>query len=141
MFIDKLIEASKKVYEQLGYGLNELVYEKALQIELNSIDNFRCDNEIYTNLFYEKGDDKYFLTSLRIDILVERPVKAIIELKTIKGTLKKDDKEYFQAKRYQKLMNTDECYLVNFGLKGLEVYDCNVEEFNNLAINVVEIDV
>lgn len=132
-FEKKLIESCKRVYEQLGFGLMELTYEKGLKIELQSL-GVKCDNEEYVNLYYEDRDnEKHFLTSLRMDIVVKKP-SCVIELKTVKSVLKKDDKEYYQALRYQKITGVEKCYLVNFGIKGLEIYNCNDDDFKNLII-------
>jgi GxxExxY protein len=124
-----ILESSKKVYDQLGYGLMETTYEKALKLELTSR-GVRCENEVYTNLYYEdSNNDEHFLTALRMDILIKEP-EIILELKTVKSVLKKDDKEYYQVLRYKKIMNIDKCYLINFGIKGLEVYNCEGDFVN-----------
>ena len=126
-----IIESCKRVYEQLGFGLMELTYEKALKCELLSR-NIKCENEYYVNMFYESSDnEKHFLTPLRIDILINNP-KIVIELKTVKSVLKNEDKEFYQVTRYQGLVNAEQCYLVNFGIKGLEIYRCTGGEFEKL---------
>lgn len=130
---EKIVESCKRVYNQLGYGLMELNYEKALVIDLKSI-GIKCDNEIYVNLDYQDiNGEKHFLTSLRIDILIKPDI--VIELKTVKSILKKDDKEYYQVKRYEKLLNARESYLVNFGIKGLEIYQCTGDSYISLIDN------
>ena len=130
-FQNVLLESCQKIYDDLGYGLAELVYEKALKIELTSR-GIKCENELYVNLHYTASDnEEYFLTSLRIDIIVYlNGRKIILELKTVKSELKEDDKEYYQAKRYERLLNADNSYLINFG-KRLEVYNLG-GEFRNL---------
>ena len=127
-----IIKSCNRVYETLGFGLMETTYEKALKVELQSR-YIPCDNEVYVNLDYQDiNGEKHFLTSLRIDILIKKP-RIILELKTIKGELKKKDKEYYQVKRYGKLMGIDNLYLVNFGLSKLEIYRCNGDEFEMLV--------
>ena len=117
-----ILDACKRVYDRLGFGLMELTYEKALKIELESR-SIKCENEIYVNLDYEDiNGEKYFLTALRIDILIKPDI--VLELKTVKSVLKKDDKEYYQILRYEKLLNARDSYLINFGMKDLEVYKC-----------------
>ena len=133
-FQEILLESCQRVYDDLGYGLAELVYEKALKLELISR-GIRCENELYVNLDYTtSNNEKYFLTALRIDIIVymgrNNRHKIILELKTVKSELKQDDKEYYQAKRYERLTNADNSYLINFG-KRLEVYNLG-GEFQNL---------
>ena len=129
-----LLESCERVYEQLGYGLAELVYEKALKTELR-IRGVKCENEVYINLPYTgSNNEEFFMTSLRMDIVVylgrNNRRKIILELKTVKSELKQDDKEYYQAKRYENLTGAENSYLINFG-KRLEVYNLG-GEFQNL---------
>ena len=127
-----LLESCQRVYQQLGYGLAELVYEKALKLELKER-GIKCENELYVNQTYlTSTNEEYFLTGLRIDIMVylNNNQKIILELKTVKSELKQDDKEYYQAKRYERLTNARNSYLINFG-KRLEVYNLS-GDFTNL---------
>ena len=117
--------ASNRVYNQLGFGLSEAAYQIALAAELSEI--FRdVQTEYHVAEFYitSKGR-KIQVADLRIDILINN--KIILELKSVGGKLVKKDidnttkqKEYKQCKRYQKLKNIEEGYLINFGEKGLD---------------------
>ena len=132
-FEQSLLESCQRVYQELGYGLSELVYEKALKTELTTR-QIKCENEVYINLSYTaSNNEEYFMTSLRMDIVayLNNNEKIILELKTVKSELKQDDKEYYQAKRYQRLTNANNSYLINFG-KRLEVYNLGNDEFINL---------
>lgn len=130
---EALVESCNKVYNVLGFGLMETTYEKALIYELRSR-GVTCDNEVYINLDYEDNNgDSFILTSLRMDVVIYRPEKLVLELKTVKSLLKKDDKEYYQVKRYERLLgDTRGSYLINFGIKGLEIYRTTGEEYESL---------
>jgi GxxExxY protein len=130
--IENIKKATIKVYSDLGFGLNEIAYEKALKEELRDF-GFHTQTEVHVNEYYitTKGR-KIEVACLRLDILVDDNI--ILELKTIEGsiqkvdkktnTLKKDDlrntKEYLQCKRYKKLMKIKNCFLINFGKTNLE---------------------
>jgi GxxExxY protein len=72
--IDKIIAAFYKVYNTLGYGFLEKVYERAMLIELR-MQGFSCENQSQITVYCEEeivGD--YFA-----DILVDDCI--ILELK------------------------------------------------------------
>ena len=126
---DVLVNSCQRVYDTLGFGLGELVYEKALIIELRSR-GIKCENEIDIRLDYiDMNNESHFLTSLRIDIIIKPDI--ILELKTVETEMKRNSKPYYQVKRYEKLMNAKQCYLINFGKKGLEIYECSGKLFEN----------
>jgi len=137
MFQQILIESSKRVLDQLEYGHAELAYEKALVCELTAR-GIRCESEITIPEYYiDSNNKKHYITFLRIDISIlkdNNETETIVELKTVKSNLGKD-KEYIQALRYKRLAGAENCYLINFGYKRLEVYDCCAEEFKNLCEN------
>ncbi len=69
----KILKAFFKVYNTLGYGFLEKVYENAMLIELRKM-GLKCSNQLPIKVFYEnkKVGDYYS------DILVED--KVIVEL-------------------------------------------------------------
>ena len=71
---EKIIRCYYKVYNKLGYGFLEKVYEKAMLIELSK-EGFKCIQQSPVDVYY--GSDKvgYYLA----DIIVEG--KIIIEIK------------------------------------------------------------
>lgn len=130
--IQKIKDATLKVYSDLGFGLNEIAYEKALSEELRDC-GFHTQKEAHINEYYITSTGrKIEVACLRIDILIDNNI--ILELKTIESsiqkidkktnTLKKEDlintKEYLQCRRYKKLMKISNCFLINFGKKNLE---------------------
>lgn len=125
-----------KIFNELGYGLSELAYEKALSEELRE-HNLHTQTEVHVNEYYiTSSGRKIEVATLRIDILIND--KIILELKTTETKLKKynkdnifnlenfkETKEYIQCKRYMKITNLNECYLINFCKKGLELTKIN----------------
>ena len=119
MDTDKILAACNYVYNQLGFGLSEAAYNRALTAELQSIfDNVQSEFHIEQYFTTSKGK-KIQVASLRIDIMVDNCF--ILELKTTPSKL--NEKAVKQCERYIALSNlsTDvKGFLVNFGLKELE---------------------
>lgn len=144
---ETLIAACHKVYNDLyRFALSELNYEKALEYELRSR-GVKCESEVDVPLpFTDSNNETHFITSLRMDLLVKPNI--VLELKTVKGDMKKDDAPYYQVKRYEKLINAERAYLINFGIKGVEIYDCSGDLFKrindvapNKKQNIMKIDI
>ena len=94
------------VYNALGPGLLESVYEEALCFELSQR-GLKVERQVQVPIVY-KGN--ILKTDLRLDILVENQI--IVELKSVE-----EMKPVFfkQTKTYLKLMNKHLGLLVNFG--------------------------
>ena len=71
----KIIGAIYKVYNELGPGLLESVYEAALCYQLRK-DGLRVENQVKLDVMY---DGKVLPVDFRLDILVE----VIVELKSV----------------------------------------------------------
>ncbi|MDH3575557.1 MAG: GxxExxY protein [Desulfobacteraceae bacterium] len=102
---EKIIKAFYKVYNTLGYGFLEKVYENALVIELKKM-GFHISQQYNIKVYYDGvivGD--YFA-----DIIVEDNV--IIELKSAES-LRKEHK--FQLINYLKATEKEVGLLLNFG--------------------------
>ena len=94
------------VYNELGPGLLESVYEKALVHEF-TLRDIQVVSQVPANIMYKGtlvGND------LRVDLLVDDTV--ILELKSIEE-LKKV--HYKQLRTYLKLLNKPQGWLLNFG--------------------------
>ena len=89
--IEDIKKATIKVYSDLGFGLNEIAYEKALTEELRDY-GFHTQTEAHVNEYYitTKGR-KIEVACLRLDILVDDNI--ILELKTIESSIQKIDKK------------------------------------------------
>ncbi len=76
----KIIKAFYNVYNILGYGFLEKVYERAMVIELSKF-NLKCERQKpITVLYAEEEVGEYFA-----DILVEK--RIIIELKAVENLI------------------------------------------------------
>lgn len=93
------------VYNTLGPGLLESVYQRILAYELQE-NGLNLKSEL---LLPVKYNDKLFDINFRIDILVED--KVILELKSVKSI---EDIHYKQLYTYLKLSNKKLGLLVNF---------------------------
>lgn len=111
MSIDKLIYetigAAFEVYNTLGPGLLESVYEKAMIVELKSR-GLSVHTQFPVEIHYKNtliGSD------LRLDLLVEN--KLIIELKSVE-TL--NSVHFKQVRTYMRLLDKSAGILINFNV-------------------------
>ena len=122
--INYLRELSHRIFDQLGFGFSEKVYQKALVRELQ----YR-----YPNIESEYSIPQYYITStgeriqltvLKVDIWIAGQ-GILIELKTVQRGLNKGSKEWLQLERYSKILGAEvkHKYLINFGLLDVEIID------------------
>ena len=111
MSIDKLIYetigAAFEVYNTLGPGLLESVYEKAMIVELQSR-GLSVQTQLPVEIQYKNtliGSD------LRLDLLVEN--RLIIELKSVETLL---PVHFKQVRTYMKLLDKTAGILINFNV-------------------------
>ncbi len=110
--IYEVIGASMEVYNVLGPGLLESVYEKALLYELK-LRGLKVSSQIPVNIEY-KGN--VIGSDLRLDIIVEDIL--IVELKSVESLL---PVHFKQIRTYMRLLNKSMGLLINF----------NVSDFKN----------
>jgi len=103
----KIIACFYKVYNKLGYGFLEKVYEKALLIELQKA-GLKASNQIPVKVHY----DEYIIGDYTADILVEN--KVFVENKTSVSLCEEDE---FQLINYLKATDIEVGLLFNFGKK------------------------
>ena len=102
---NKIIKSFYNVYNKLGYGFLEKVYEKSLIIEFTK-QEIDCENQKPINVYYDDIKvGEYFA-----DIIVEN--RVIIELKATE-ILKKEHEA--QLYNYLKATNIEVGLLLNFG--------------------------
>ena len=104
---DKILKCFYKVYNTLGYGFLEKVYERAMMIEFDLI-GLKYVNQSSMEVLYFGYNIGYFNS----DFLVEE--KVIVELKA-RETLIKDDP--LQLINYLKSSYLEVGLLLNFGKK------------------------
>ncbi len=102
---EKIIKAYYNVYNELGYGFLEKVYENALMIELKSL-GLDCEKQKPISVSF-KGHNigEYFA-----DIIVEN--KVIIELKAAEGLVEEHEA---QLLNYLRATEIEVGLLINFG--------------------------
>jgi len=103
---DRIIKSFFNVYNELGYGFLEKVYENALMIELakNGLD---CQKQIPIKVFYQKKEVGVYYA----DIVVNDCI--ILELKA--GPLSEEHE--FQLLNYLKATEIEVGILLSFGKK------------------------
>lgn len=108
---EKIIKAAFKVHTAIGSGFPEIIYQRALRIELGLM-GLKCENEIMKDVFYYE----YKVGSRRLDLFVED--KVLLELKAIREM---DNYEINQIINYLKVFKLEVGLLLNFGKASLEV--------------------
>ncbi len=106
---DKVIGSAYRVYNNLGYGHPEKVYQKSLAVELDK-QNIKYKRECYSKILYD-GEvvGKYYL-----DFLIEE--KMAVELKVRREIYKKD---WMQLLNYLKATNLKVGITIVFSKNGL----------------------
>lgn len=106
----KIIGCAMTVHNKLGNGFQEVIYQRALSIELNknSISHVR---EQEMPIHY----DEYRIGTRRVDFFVENVV--MVELK---ATTKLEDGHWAQTINYLEAYGLEIGLLINFGAKKLE---------------------
>lgn len=107
---EKVIGAGMKVHSALGNGFQEVIYQRALEIELEE-SGVRFAREFNMPVFY-KGK---MIGERSVDFLIED--KIAVELKAI---LKLEPVHFAQAKNYLEAYNLEVGLLFNFGSISLE---------------------
>ncbi|MFL9484021.1 GxxExxY protein [Chitinophagaceae bacterium LWZ2-11] len=107
----RIIGCAMKVHSTLGNGFQEVIYQRALAIEMRkaSLDFAR---ELEMSIIYDNED----IGTRRVDFLVESEV--LVELKAI---IKLEDVHLAQGLNYLTAYKIDKGLLINFGAKSLEV--------------------
>ncbi len=106
----KIIGCAMAVHRALGNGFQEVIYQRALEIEL--ADNgiaFSREHEI--PIYYKRQQ----IGTRRVDFLVENVVS--VELKAV---IKLEDVHFAQAINYLEAYDLEVGLLINFGSKSLE---------------------
>ncbi|HOQ05121.1 MAG TPA: GxxExxY protein [Anaerohalosphaeraceae bacterium] len=107
---DKILKSAFEVYNDLGYGFLEKVYENALLLALRENGALAEQQKTVPVYFKEKIIGEYFA-----DILVEN--KIVIEIKTAESFSKA---HFAQVLNYLKATKLRLGFLINFGPNGLE---------------------
>lgn len=104
---EQIINAFYKVYNQLGYGFLEKVYENALAIELRKR-GYKVEQQVTIKVYY----DGVIVGEYKADLLVDGLV--ICELKATRKLAKEHEA---QLLNYLKATPYEVGLLLNFGIK------------------------
>ena len=120
----KIIGAAMKVHSVLGNGFQEVIYQRALAIEMEK-HGLGFKRELEMGIYYDGID----IGTRRVDFFVEDQI--MVELKAL---IKLEDVNLAQAMNYCQTYNLPIGLLINFGAKSLEfkrVYNVNHPENKN----------
>lgn len=106
----RVIGCAMKVHATLGNGFQEVIYQRALDIEMK-FDELSFEREKTMNIFYRD----YPIGDRRVDFFVEDCV--LVELKAV---IELQDVHYAQAMNYLEAFDKEIGLLLNFGAKSLQ---------------------
>ena len=104
---DKIIKAFYKVYNKLGYGFLEKIYEKSMIIELEKL-GLNVTNQKNIKVYYENIEVGSYFADLLVNNLV------IIELKAVKSICEEHEAQLIN---YLRATKVEVGLLLNFGKK------------------------
>jgi len=122
----KIIGCAMKVHSTLGNGFQEVIYQRALEIEFQK-QNLNYSREMEMPIYYEDNE----IGTRRVDFFVENLI--MVELKAI---IKLEDVHIAQAINYCEAYNLPIGLLINFGAKSLDfhrVYNLKHPENKNAS--------
>jgi len=105
----KIIGCAMIVHKMLGNGFQEVIYQRALAIEMN-LAGISYGREFEMPIFYREEQ----IGTRRVDFLVEGIIS--VELKAI---IKLEDVHFAQAINYLEAYNLEIGLLINFGERSL----------------------
>jgi GxxExxY protein len=117
---EKIIGAAFRVHNSLGNGFQEVIYQRALEIEFRNM-GLDYAREFEMAIFYLNQQ----IGTRRVDFLVHD--KISIELKAI---IKIEDVHLAQAMNYLEAYNLEIGLLINFGSKRMEFHRFSNKKFN-----------
>lgn len=120
----KIIGCAMEVHKRLGNGFQEVIYQRALEIEMK-LTGIEFSREHEMPIFYR--DEQ--IGTRRVDFLVGGLVS--VELKAL---TKLEDVHLAQAINYLEAYNLEIGLLINFGAKSLEYRRLINPKFNLLSV-------
>ena len=124
---EKIIGCSMKVHSALGNGFQEVIYQRALEIEMED-SRLKFARELSMPIFY-KGRN---IGERRVDFFVEE--KIMVELKAI---IQLENVHLAQAKNYLEAYNMEVGLLINFGSISLQFKRLGNPKF---VVNALEVN-
>ena len=115
----KVIGCAMRVHSALGNGFQEVIYQRALEIEL-SLADINFSREFEMPIFYRNQQ----IGTRRVDFLVDGILS--VELKAV---IKIEDVHFAQAINYLEAYNLEIGLLINFGERSLNFKRLNNKKF------------
>jgi GxxExxY protein len=106
----RIIASAMTVHSTLGNGFQEVIYQRAMEIEM-PLHNLSFNREKEMPIFYREQE----IGTRRVDFFVENCI--MVELKAI---ITLEDVHLAQAMNYLEAYNMEIGLLINFGAKSLE---------------------
>ena len=106
----RIIAAAMKVHSTLGNGFQEVIYQRALEIEF-PYHNLAFEREKEMSIYY-RGHE---IGTRRVDFFIEKLI--MVELKAV---VQLEDVHLAQAMNYLEAYNMEIGLLINFGAKSLQ---------------------
>ncbi len=104
---DKILKGFYNVYNKMGFGFSEKVYENSMLIELRRL-GLSCEKQTAIDVYY----DVHHVGEYYADIIVEN--KVILELKSGAGIVPEHEA---QLLNYLRATDIEVGFLLNFGEK------------------------
>ena len=121
---EKILGAAFRVHGTLGNGFQEVIYQRALQLEFN-VEGIEYSREFEMPIFYLDQQ----IGTRRVDFLVDN--KISVELKAV---IKLEDVHFAQAMNYLEAYNLEIGLLINFGSKRMGYHRLTNKKFNPTLI-------
>jgi GxxExxY protein len=118
----KIIGCAMTVHKMLGNGFQEVIYQRALSIEM-SLAKIAFQREFEMPIFYREEQ----IGTRRVDFLVE----GIISVE-LKAMTKLEDVHFAQANNYLEAYNLEIGLLINFGENSLNFKRLTNKKFKSL---------
>ena len=106
---EKIIGCAIEVHKILGNGFQEVIYQRALEMEMN-LQGLKFSREFEMSIFYKNNR----IGTRRVDFLVENVISV-----EIKAVIQLEDVHLAQAINYLETYNLEIGLLINFGSKSL----------------------
>lgn len=121
----RIIGCAMRVHSTLGNGFQEVIYQRALAIEMG-LENLSYHREMEMSIYYRLEH----IGTRRVDFFVEDSI--MVELKAI---INLEDVHLAQALNYLEAYNMQTGLLLNFGSKSLQFKRLLNKKFNSIKQN------
>lgn len=115
----KIIRCAMNVHNTLGNGFQEVIYQRALEIEM-TLEGLSFNREFEMPIFYRAQH----IGTRRVDFLVEGVISVELKARTVI-----EDVHFAQAINYLEAYNLEIGLLINFGERSLNFRRLNNKKY------------